>query len=73
MTASTVAWTGVIIGLFAKYAMANHRFTAIKLLFVATMIAALWAIYLRDLQSMALHLVSCGLMIRTHRAWRKAE
>ena len=70
MTANAVAWTGVILGLIAKITMAHHRFTAIKLLFVATVIAGVWAIHLQDWQSMVLHFISCGLMVRTLKAWK---
>lgn len=69
--ALAVAWTGALIGLVAKWKMAKSRFTAIQLLFVATLIAGAWAIYLHDWPSVASHFLTCALMVRTLLAWRK--
>lgn len=68
--AEIVSWAGVIITMTAQVSMANHRFTAIKLLFVGTVIAVAWAIYLQDWHSTVRHSIACILMVRTHRAWK---
>lgn len=63
-------WFGIGLSLLAKILMAKQRFVAVRILMVGTLISFGWACYLMDKQSIALHLVSFVLQIRTYRAWK---
>lgn len=65
------AWVGVILGIVAKILMAKHRMVAVWILLAATILSAAWAFIIRDWQSVALHIASVILMIRTIYYWTK--